>query len=288
MPLLKDFKLGFCYLQPSLRIQSNSLQSLSLEYVTLCPGAIECVLSNCLRLDCLKINYCKCPSKLSICGPDLKLKSVYVSCSEGIEEVELYASNLVVFEFFNCELVNFKFNHVPKLKGTYLGSSEKNFVPYIFNVKFRINMFSNLRRLHVLISSRQKFNLLLLTPLLQSCPLLQDFLLNMFTVEYDGPVEKKHDVVFHSELKRMEIAGFHGMESDIEFALYILRSATCLEKMYITRCFKVFERSKWKYYYATRWSKKTHKMIHEQLQEEVVSRAAQVIIQHQNHLEDSI
>ncbi|EYU22901.1 hypothetical protein MIMGU_mgv1a019458mg, partial [Erythranthe guttata] len=84
MPLLKDFKLGFCYLQPSLRIQSNSLQSLSLEYVTLCPGAIECVLSNCLRLDCLKINYCKCPSKLSICGPDLKLKSVYLSPPTGL------------------------------------------------------------------------------------------------------------------------------------------------------------------------------------------------------------
>ncbi|KAK4371326.1 hypothetical protein RND71_010801 [Anisodus tanguticus] len=56
----------------------------------------------------------------------------------------------------------------------------------------------------------------------------------------------------HTELKEVAFDGFHGTSEEIEFALYILRSAMVLERMFLSqrfRCYSGF--GKWKNMFVT-------------------------------------
>ncbi|KAL9173459.1 hypothetical protein ABFS82_03G115900 [Erythranthe guttata] len=305
MPLLKKIELSNCYLQSSLRSQcNNSIQNLVLMDVSVSPGAIESVLSNCLKLHSLMMTGCACPSKLSFCGPHLELKSLYIMECEGVKEIEFYASNLVIFEFTNPVQVDFIFDHVPQLQSTYIYIFEKNIFPYVCgklavdlpdlkSLNFatrgdnfqesRINMFGNLRRLYINVYSLPKIHLLWLTSFLHSCPLLQEFHLTMNICVHGPLVEKeKQAVVFHSELKKMEIGGFRGTEYEMEFALYILKSAISLEIMNINRCPKVYSGpDNWRWEYVHSWSENTRARIQTELQGQAVSKTAQLTVQHE-------
>lgn len=127
---LKYLKLTRCYLDPVLKSQCNSLKILLLCRVTLHPGAIECILSNCTRLQTLKMRFCISPSKLRFQGPRLKTLSIHVC--EGVEDIELYASNLVVFEIENYKNVNIIFGNVPQLQSVRLHiHDQENVVPFV-------------------------------------------------------------------------------------------------------------------------------------------------------------
>lgn len=133
VPSLRYLKLSYCTLHPSLKTQCNSLIDITLAYVTLLPGAIECVLSNCFRLLTLTISHSECPSKkLCFRGTCLRLKTLTILFCEGIEEIEIYASNLAVFEFESTKVVNFMFDHVPCLHSFYIYiDKEENLMPYV-------------------------------------------------------------------------------------------------------------------------------------------------------------
>ncbi|KAL7118073.1 hypothetical protein ACP275_03G112900 [Erythranthe tilingii] len=98
-------------------------------------------------------------------------------------------------------------------------------------------MFKNLRQLCISVYRvEKKIALFALTPLLQCCPCLQEFHVNSNNIEYDVAQGERKAIVFHTELKKMVFNGFRGMENEIEFVIYILASATSLEKMVICRC----------------------------------------------------
>ncbi|KAL9173367.1 hypothetical protein ABFS82_03G109000 [Erythranthe guttata] len=306
MPSLKYLRLSKCSLQPSSRIQYNSLQTLVLMFVEVSRGAIECILSNCLKLQSLSINCCKCPHKLSVRGPHLELKRLYIDGCQGVGEIELYASNLILFQFDARKMVNLRFDHVPQLQSMILYVVE-NIVPYVFgrlpidvphlksmhfvtagdslqvsNGHTGIDTLSNLRRLDVNMNL-SKMNLLSLVLILRRCPLLQEFGLNTNGMGNEPEVEEQ-PIVFHSELKKMEIGGFNGTKNEMEFALYILKSAINLVEMHISRCCKVYLKSRegpgtWISIQRIPWSKNKYKTIHERLQGQAVSKTAQVIIQ---------
>ncbi|KAL7118128.1 hypothetical protein ACP275_03G115700 [Erythranthe tilingii] len=307
MPSLKYLRLSKCSLQPSFRIQYNSLQTLVLMFVEVSRGAIECILSNCLKLQSLSINCCKCPHKLSVRGPHLELKRLYVDSCQGVEEIELYASNLVLFLLDSRKMVNLRFDHVPQLQSMILYVVE-NIVPYVFGrlaidvphlksmhfvtkenslqgIRYMgIDTLSNLRQLDANMDL-SKINLLSLVLILQRCPLLQKFALNTNGIGNEPEVEEQQPIVFHSELKKMEIGGFGGTENEMEFALYILKSAINLEEMHISRCNKVYLKTRegpgnWNSRYKVPWSKKEYEMIHEQLQGQAVSNARIIIQRH--------
>lgn len=85
----------------------------------------------------------------------------------------------------------------------------------------------------------------------------------------------------------MEISGFVGTENDIEFALYMLKSATGLEEMYISRCSKIYNGcGLWGGKHATPWSKAARRMIEKRLQRQAVSKTARVIIEHNARIEN--
>ncbi|EYU22933.1 hypothetical protein MIMGU_mgv1a008415mg [Erythranthe guttata] len=102
-------------------------------------------------------------------------------------------------------------------------------------------------------------------------------------------VKKQEEVIIHSELKKMEISGFVGTENEIEFASYILKSATCLEKMVISRCLKKYTGSaRRRSRFETPWSEEMRRTIHARLQGKAISEAALVVIQYHTtaHIED--
>lgn len=113
-------------------------------------------------------------------------------------------------------------------------------------------------------------------------------------MDYDeGSQErKKHDKngFVHSKLKKVEISGFVGTKNYIEFALYILKSATRLEQMCIYRAMgKFFYLGISKFNaFDTPWTEDTLGMIHTQLQGQAVSEIAQLTIQHRKRLQLTI
>lgn len=134
IPSLRCFQLSICTLHPSLKTQCNSLQYITLFFVKLLPGAMECVLSNCLRLQKMTISCCESSSKLCFRGTRLQLKTLLIESCLGLKEVEIYASNLVRFEFQNIRMVNFIFDHVPQLHTFYLhihGRESEDRMPYV-------------------------------------------------------------------------------------------------------------------------------------------------------------
>ncbi|KAL7113762.1 hypothetical protein ACP275_04G079600 [Erythranthe tilingii] len=313
MPSLKYFELSRCSLQPCVGSQfNNSLQTIVLMHVRVSPGAVECILSDCLRLHSMTISHCICPPKLRFCGPRLELKSLYISLCKGVDEIELCAGNLVVFEYWGHKRVNLIFDHVPQLQSVYLYIYWRKIVPYVCgklafdlphlksldlvtsgmfggNLRDRdMHMFSKLRRLHIDMHHVSKINLLLLISILQHCPLVQEFHLNVNFEGIEGPrVEKQDVVVFHPELKKVEIGGFEGTEYEMELALYVLKSAINLEKMHISRSCREYQPSlngagpgRWRVIRTTPWSLKMQGMIHSKLQGQAVSKTAQLTIQH--------
>ncbi|KAL6515695.1 hypothetical protein OROHE_018729 [Orobanche hederae] len=101
-------------------------------------------------------------------------------------------------------------------------------------------------------------------------------------VECGGRKAMAPEVIIHRKLKKVDITGHDGTKNEIDFALYILKSAIRLEQMQISR------RSK-RYGGGGRWvgddgkpswSKEAHKMIQEKLRNQALSTTARVIVQH--------
>lgn len=194
---LKLLRLSSCVLMAQLSWKSYSLHTLDLNSVKICYASLECILSNCLRLHSLTITECDCPSKISISGPNLPLESLIIHYCRGIQAIQFSAPNLTVFDFKNEELVTLKFNHVPQLKTLHIVQG-KNSIPLVFGELFyQPQTFSELRQLELSVCCTFRINLLSLTTYLQSCPLLQEFLLDLHNLDYEGGSELRESSKFH-------------------------------------------------------------------------------------------
>ncbi|KAL3641288.1 hypothetical protein CASFOL_016256 [Castilleja foliolosa] len=313
IPSLTYLSLANCSLHqvPNLGLtQSNSLQELNLCGVTVLNGTLECILANCLSLHSLSMEICTVPSKLIFRGPNLELKSLSVSFCVCIEEIELCASNLATFKFESVEMVNIRFDHVPKLESMFLDYTQENGydddrtdllivkdLPPMKSFSFSttnslrevfsslsmwINKFRNISQLSIHLHSTGSADFVLLARVFESCPRLQEFQLNTELVKHiDVKDVRRPPELIHPELKKVEIAGHSGTKAEIEFALYILESAICLEQMQISRCSKKYNRrGRWIGIDKPQWSKETLEMIHEQLQGQAISQNARLTIQH--------
>ncbi|KAL3641289.1 hypothetical protein CASFOL_016257 [Castilleja foliolosa] len=318
IPSLTYLSLANCSLRqvPNLVLtQSNSLQELDLCGVTVLSGALECILANCLSLHSLSMENCTVLSKLIFRGPNLELKSLSLSFCRGVKEIELCASNLATFKFESVDMVNFRFDHVPKLESMILDYKQENRMSYydddhhrtdllivkdlsrmkslIFSTTssmrevFRslsmwINKFCNLSQLSIQLSSISSDDFVSLARVFESCPRLQEFHLNIELVKnIDVKDMRRPPELIHPELKKVEITNHSGTKPEIEFALYILKTAICLEQMQISRCSKIYNRrGRWVGFDKPPWSKETLEMIHEQLQGQAISENARLTIQH--------
>ncbi|PHU27317.1 hypothetical protein BC332_05649 [Capsicum chinense] len=170
----------------------------------------------------LIIKYCKLLDKLCISGT---VKSVLFADCDGLEEIDLQATNLCGFE---CLFDN-KETHFPT----------------------EMQIFGNLRMLALLFESTFDFEIVKVFPVLDICPVLQ-YLDILQHKTYGQKARGSHtgsplSPTDHTELKEVRFGGFHGTKEEIELATYILRSAMIYDLI-----FRVLELHWWSFY--QRWS----------------------------------
>ncbi|CAH9108844.1 unnamed protein product [Cuscuta europaea] len=325
IPSVTFLVLGSCLLHANLRekfgmeprVLRHALQTMELRGVTVLPGSLEFVLSTCLRLRSLYIGQCETPSKLCIgwADTDLELKSLVVEYCRGAEEIEIYATNLQTLEFQGNKMIYIRFGHTPLLQSLYLSIESENIMAHVFGRLAKdvsslksltfdckgdfyqesqrlmrmggIEKFSKLGRLELNVNCMPKTDLLALPPFLQSCPLLQEFHLNVYDPTYDyGEVKEREPIMdklphryYHLNLKKVNICGFDGTENEMKFLLYILKSAIILEEMVISSSAKSY-RGYGRWWELKRsWSEETSEVIQRRLQDEAVSSIAQLIFE---------
>lgn len=89
------------------------------------------VLSSVSCLQLLFISRCRSPVNLSFRGASLKLKALSVRFCEDVEAIDIYASNLVVFDFTSSKKVDIVFDHIPLLQSVYVYIHREDIVSYI-------------------------------------------------------------------------------------------------------------------------------------------------------------
>ncbi|KAM3286434.1 hypothetical protein P3S67_025233 [Capsicum chacoense] len=256
---LKSLFLSVCIVRSSVGLRLNSLKTLSLTGVLLETGQLEGILSSCLNLSQLVIKYCKLPHKLCISGT---VKSVIFADCGGLEEIDLQGTKLHGFECFSDNKVKFYFSSVPVLEHVKISLRGDASMPYIFGefatdlpaqVKSLIvttchtqithfptetQIFRDLRMLAFLLESTYDFDIVKVFPILDACPVLQylDILQHKtYRQNERGHTRPPLSPTVHTELKEVRFGGFHGTKEEIELAIYILRSATVLDQMFLSQ-----------------------------------------------------
>lgn len=261
---LKHLSLKFGSFRTTNRI---GLKTLELVFVTLTSEAVEGLLSNCSSLQSLKFQYCLLPSNLSICGPDLQLKSLTVYHCDKVAEVELSAINLVTLDICDGRMLTILFSSVPLLRNLYIEMFGSEVSPYVFekvakdlphlkSMYFQthansfegcktarvLDNFSNLRQLDLFLEDRNKLDLLALATVLDVCPLLRKFHLAMVMPStFQGKQANSRVVRRHTLLKEVEFSGFSGTENECDFIFYILDKVVSLERLSIFVHYRVYK-----------------------------------------------
>ncbi|KAK4346443.1 hypothetical protein RND71_032782 [Anisodus tanguticus] len=184
-------------------------------------GHLEDILSSCLNLNQLGLKSCKLPYKLCISGT---VKSVRFTNCGGLEEIDLQATNLrrdTAIPYIFGEFVRDLPAQIKSLTVTACYSQVKNFPT-------ETQIFRNLRMLALLLENTYDFDMVKVSPVLDSCPLLRYLDLvqwGTFRQARGRGIRFPLSPTYHTELKEVRFGGFLGTGEEIEFASYIVRSA---------------------------------------------------------------
>ncbi|XP_059309850.1 FBD-associated F-box protein At5g56370-like [Lycium ferocissimum] len=310
---LKHLFLTCCVVQPSSKV--NFLRTISLEYVFLRSGQLEVFYPLVRTLSSYELNFVHF---LLRCVSGRITSFIFFTCN-GVEEIDLRARNLRTFECSSYRKVRFYFSFVPELEYVMIDLRQSESMPYIFGdfardlpaqikslrvrigpsevyffpremeifknlINFfprEIEIFKNLRQLHLVLVDTNDYDILKFSPLLRACPFLQRLSLDLTMIRWSagrgGPL--LISPTCHTELKEVAFCGFHGISEEIEFALYIMRSAMVLERMFLSqrfRCYSGF--GHWENMFFT-FDERRQNSIQRQLCGEAISRKAVVIFQ---------
>ncbi|XP_075096693.1 uncharacterized protein LOC107761112 isoform X2 [Nicotiana tabacum] len=144
-------------------------------------------------------------------------------------------------------------------------------------------MFRNLRELTLVLVFTYDFDIVKIPPLLGACPLLRhlDLVQSRTTRgERGSDIRPPLSPTCHTKLKEVTFGGFHRSEAEIEFAVYILRSAMVLERMVLAPCFSCYSGSgTWEKMFDFSLDERKRNSIQPELHGQAISRKAVVIIQ---------
>ncbi|KAF8399435.1 hypothetical protein HHK36_015300 [Tetracentron sinense] len=235
----------------------NSITTLELEDVDLLAEEhIKNLLTNCSLLKLLSLVKCQKLVHLKIGHTSLQLKLLIVKYCSALKMIEICNTNLATFVYLG-PVICFVFEKVPKLVTvcisimslgdgiadilTWLHSD----VPQVENLVLGLNTkgffmperlptLANLKQLEV--GLPQQEDVLLLTTLIKSCPLLENFQLHLYpnrTLQVQPKEIRKPPKCPHNHLKTVVIKGFCGSWNEIEFVTCLLNNAIALETMKI-------------------------------------------------------
>ncbi|XVF08789.1 hypothetical protein REPUB_Repub07fG0033200 [Reevesia pubescens] len=248
----------------------TSLRTLHLKHVNVKEEVLEQILSCCLRLEELSVHGSAHLVNLNFSGPSLKLKYLSISRCHDLQRIEIYDTDIVSFKYFGRRIVlslknlpslveldvcpgfampisyafdqiSCCFSHLESLSLNFFGRMVREYhfdaLPqdedYFDIVSYP--KLTKLKHLAVRMGLSGDFGLLKLVPLIAACPNLQRFGLQLL---WDKP-EMTRKVVEtvkcpHQHLKVVELAGYYGRTTDLEFALYFIQNAVTLERMIIS------------------------------------------------------
>ncbi|KAM3363726.1 hypothetical protein P3S68_018580 [Capsicum galapagoense] len=204
---LKSLFLSVCIVRPSVGLRLNSLKTLSLMGVLLETGQLE--------------------------------------------EIDLQGTKLHGFECFFDNKVKFYFSSVPVLEHVKISLRGDASMPYIFgefatdlpaqitHFPTETQIFRDLRMLAFLLESTYDFDIVKVFPILDACPVLQylDILQHKTYRQNERGSHTRPPLspTVHTELKEVRFGGFHGTKEETELDIYILRSATVLDQMFLSQ-----------------------------------------------------
>ncbi|GMJ11738.1 hypothetical protein HRI_004843000 [Hibiscus trionum] len=124
--MLKQRRAGeYYWFGPELCASSEIkfLTSICFKHVEVSDQVLESLLSNCPLLETLHVSHS--PSveltKLNVCGSSLRLKHLHISFCNFIRSIEVYAPNLVSFEYSGDRLWHLVLSYVPQLRDVSYG-----------------------------------------------------------------------------------------------------------------------------------------------------------------------
>ncbi|KAK8506138.1 hypothetical protein V6N11_059850 [Hibiscus sabdariffa] len=91
------------------------LISLCLKHVDVSGQVLESFLSKCPLLETLHVSHSKQLTRLTVWGSSLRLKHLHISFCKCIKSIEVYATNLVTFEYRGSRCVHIDLKCVPQL-----------------------------------------------------------------------------------------------------------------------------------------------------------------------------
>ncbi|KAK8633651.1 hypothetical protein V6N13_014493 [Hibiscus sabdariffa] len=232
------------------------LCSLCLKHVGVSDDVMDWILSNCPVLESLNIEGTPLLRDPKVSASSLRLKHLHMSKCYYVRSVEISAPNLVSLEYHE-ELFTLHIRHAPTLTDLYyysrLDSSEyglpwlSNYLPQLvtlrlstvlpFLERIKFPTCTNLRHLSCKVAIGPRRRLHILGSLIEASPFLHKFTLEI--TNYDkikNKLSKVQTVVEcspHKHLKEMEIIGFLGQPTEVNFVAYLLKNAIQLEKIVI-------------------------------------------------------
>ncbi|KAJ8451850.1 hypothetical protein Cgig2_007333 [Carnegiea gigantea] len=207
---------------------AHSLVSLSLSGLSISGYFFESFLFNFPNLERLTMKHLYCgQSKLNVVGDLLKLRHLEISYCYDYKELEISAGNLISFVYFGCKQ-NVKFSYVPLLNEVSVSGSHSlhtirslqnsGFLSQLTKLKLRMveiqdfiqspirfPQCGNLKQLDFTFCDGAYHSLLIFTNLIDSCPVLHKF--------------------------KLQMVGFRGNPVDIELVLYLAQFAIVFEKV---------------------------------------------------------
>ncbi|OMO72625.1 hypothetical protein CCACVL1_17700 [Corchorus capsularis] len=252
----------------------TSLKTLYLNCVNVKQEVVDHIISHCPVLEEFSLFFSAFVGYFKLAGTALKLKHLTLIRCRGLRCIEICDTNIVSFKYdgwkrsTKLHLKNLPrlvelyvkmwdspishafdpisglFSHLESLAlslGGFVNERAYDRIPrprdvdYFDIVSYPSKLFK-LRHLVVNMEMIGDFGLLKLVPLINACPYLQRFVLQLSWDEKHIRMAKRVIKTIecpHQHLKVVELAGYYGRVSDVELAMYFIQNAVALERMII-------------------------------------------------------
>ncbi|XP_008236184.1 PREDICTED: putative FBD-associated F-box protein At5g56700 isoform X1 [Prunus mume] len=240
------------------KVGFQSLKVLHFQWVDVTDEVLEYFLSNCAVLERVTVYGTKSLVNLRVVRPSAALKHLAIGACLGLQGIEICEANLVSFKY-DGSVTNLLLTNVPLLVEVSISyiSNPRAFIELFssqlscclsqleilmltitrvdYNPKHVFPMLANLKHLELIVRADYRLALHHLTSFLKASPFLQRLVLKLDFIVSLEDIEKikKAAKCPHHYLKVVEIVGYRARASAVDHILFLIKSATALEKIVI-------------------------------------------------------
>ncbi|XP_074318035.1 putative FBD-associated F-box protein At1g61330 [Silene latifolia] len=252
---------------------SNSLASLSLNFVNITSEIVDSILLSCPFLENLHIR--KSIFLTSIKSQSSSLKQLDVSHCDKLQTIDISAPNMVFFKYFG-QPIELNIRNAVSLSSLFIGAGTGLEITYAFEpmskyfsqLEFlylqislgcsfvppvsahlhltvssaynlgvehlKLPLLTRLKVLDLYITGDHSVSLLGWTPLIEACPVLEKLTVKFNCIDYGvNRFISKRNGSALKSLKTLEIFGYCGRRIDIELASFVIENAINLQRVVV-------------------------------------------------------